>query len=432
MRRITIAGAATVGLALALSACSSSSNSNSPSAATGGGGATSSAAAGGGTLTIWADNSANTAKAIEPLCVKWAQANGVNCVVKKFNGGGPLDEALIKAAQAGNDLPDIFEGPHNGLGKYLSAGIVAPVDISANKSKFQEQAVNAVSANGNTYGVPWAVENVAMLTNKTLSPTCPASMDDAVAKAKSLIASGKSPKGQGISIQIGNQGDYYHWYPWFSAEGGYAYKQKSDGSWDTANLGIDTPGGVAAGNRLKQMAADGVVSASVTFDIAKATFSGGKSAYFITGPWAIPDMKKALADNLMVCPVPPWAGNSNKAQPFLGVRVFFQTAKAKNAALAQTFLSDEVQTTAFMDGMFATDPRPSAWLESFQKESADPIVKAFGEYGQGGVPMPAIPQMDNVFTETGLAQYKIATGQDPAATLKVAADAIKKKNATLG
>lgn len=431
MRRTTLASAASVGLVLALAACSSGSSSSSTPPATGG--ATTSAAAGsGGTLTIWADNSANTSKAIKPLCQKWAQENGVTCVVKDFNGGGPLDDALIKAAQAGNDLPDIYEAPHNQLGKYLQAGIVAPVDISANKAKFQPQAVAAVSANGNTYGVPWAVENVAMFTNKTLSPTCPATMDDAVATAKALLASGKSTKGQAIAMQIGDQGDFYHWYPWFTADGGYAYKQKSDGSWDTTNLGIDTPGGVAAGNRLKQMAAEGLVSSSVTFDIAKEAFSGGKSAFWITGPWATADAKKVGDANLMTCPIPPWAGNANKAQPFIGVRVFFQTAKAKNAALAQTFLSDAVQTTEFMDGMFATDPRPSAWLESFQKESADPIVKAFGEYGQGGIPIPAIPQMDNVFVETGLAMKKIADGQDPAATLKVAADAINKKNATLG
>ena len=41
-------------------------------------------------LVIWADNSANTAKAIEPLCMAWAEANGVTCTVKKFNGGGEL------------------------------------------------------------------------------------------------------------------------------------------------------------------------------------------------------------------------------------------------------------------------------------------------------------------------------------------------------
>ena len=37
---------------------------------------------------MWADNSANTAKAIEPLCKTWAEENGVTCTVKKFNGGG--------------------------------------------------------------------------------------------------------------------------------------------------------------------------------------------------------------------------------------------------------------------------------------------------------------------------------------------------------
>ena len=30
-------------------------------------------------------------------------------------------------------------------------------------------------------------------------------------------------------------------------------------------------------------------------------------------------------------------------------------------------------TTEFMDGMFAVDPRPPAWLESFEKAAADPI-----------------------------------------------------------
>ena len=43
-----------------------------------------------------------------------------------------------------------------------------------------------------------------------------------------------------------------------------------------------------------------------------------------------------------------------------------------------------VMTTEFMDGMFAVDPRPPAWLESYEKAASDPIVKGFGEYGQAG------------------------------------------------
>ena len=93
-----------------------------------------------------------------------------------------------------------------------------------------------------------------------------------------------------------------------------------------------------------------------------------------------------------------------------------QPAKAKNPTLALTFLNDEVMTTEFMDGMFAVDPRPPAWLESYEKAAADPIVKAFGDYGKQGVPIPCIPQMATVFTEGGLAMYKVAAGANPTTT----------------
>jgi len=69
-----------------------------------------------------------------------------------------------------------------------------------------------------------------------------------------------------------------------------------------------------------------------------------------------------------------WEGSDNTARPFLGVRTFFQTAKAKNATLASTFLNDTVMTTDFMDGMYSVDPRPPAWLESFEKAASDPVI----------------------------------------------------------
>jgi len=41
-----------------------------------------------------------------------------------------------------------------------------------------------------------------------------------------------------------------------------------------------------------------------------------------------------------------------------------------------------VMTTEFMDGMFAVDPRPPAWIESYDKAASDPYIKAFGDYGK--------------------------------------------------
>jgi arabinogalactan oligomer/maltooligosaccharide transport system substrate-binding protein len=130
-----------------------------------------------------------------------------------------------------------------------------------------------------------------------------------------------------------------------------------------------------------------------------------------------------------MCPIPTWKGGK-EAQPFVGVRTFFQTSKAPNPILASTFLSDEVQTTEFMDGMVAVDERPSAWNETETKQEQDPIIKAFVNYGKQGIPIPNIPQMTPVWTEMGTAQYKITTGADPASTLKTAAAGVNKANGT--
>jgi len=424
MRRSIQAGAAIAALALALSACSSGTPAATSSA-------TGAPPAAGGELVIWADNSANTAKAIEPLCKKWAEDNGVTCTVKKFNGGTELEDALMQGNSSG-DVPDIYEGPHNGIGKMVTNGILSPIDLGANKANFSAAAVAGVTNNGNTYGVPWAVENVAMLTNKKLAAECPATLDAAVANAKKLIADGKATKGLGIALQISSNGDGYHWFPLFTADGGYAFKQLPDGSFDPADMGIGKEGSIAAAKRLQQLVDDGILKGSVTYDIARETFAKGKSPYFITGPWQLPEQQEALGEDLMVCPVPNWEGSQFKSQPFLGVRVFFQTAKAKNPVLASTFLSDAVMSTEFMDGMYATDPRPPAWNESFTKAAADPFIKGFGEYGQSGMPMPAIPQMDNLFQDWGLAQFKVASGSDPEKTMKEAGDSINKRNAALG
>ena len=424
-------GAALGVLALVLTACGSDDSSSPTGTPEESDGESSAPAASDSTLVVWADNSANTAKAIEPLCQEWAEANGVTCQVKSFNGGAELQEALIRAQDTG-DVPDIYEGPHDAIGLMVNNGILAPVDISANVDNFAEQAIAAMQYQGNSYGVPWAVENIALLTNKALAPECPATLDEAVANAKKLIGEGKVTDGLGIAMQIGEAGDFHHWYPLFTADGGYAFARNDDGSYNPDDMGVGSPGGIKAAERLQQLSKEGIFKASVSYDIARETFAKGKSPYFITGPWQIPEQTEALGDDLMVCPIPNWEGSENTSKPFLGVRTFFQTAKAKNPTLASTFLNDTVMTTEFMDGMYAVDPRPPAWLESYEKASSDPVIKAFGDYGATGEPMPNIQQMGNVFGDAGLAEYKVSSGEPPAPTMEQAAKSIDKANADLG
>ena len=131
----------------------------------------------------------------------------------------------------------------------------------------------------------------------------------------------------------------------------------------------------------------------------------------------------------MVCPVPNWSDPGVAgaiSTPFTGTQMVYQTAKAKNAAIAQTFLNDYVMTTEWMDAMYAQNPRPPAWIESADKAAADPNMKGFIDYGKQGVPMPAIPAMASVWGDLGLAEFKIASGEDPTKTIEAAAASISK------
>lgn len=440
MRRTTQAGAALAGLALLLTACSSgssSSDSSSPAASASDTAAASSAAASGGsaeggTLLIWADEV--RAKPIKELCTKFADANGVKCKVQQMDFG-VIRENVVKQNQTG-DVPDLFIGAHDWLGELVTNGVVAPVDLGSKAGSFSEVAVQAVNYEGKSYGVPYAVENVAMFTNTDLVKDCPATLDEAADNGLKLKKDGKATLP--IALQIGDTGDAYHWYPIYSASGGYIFGATPEG-YDANDLGIGKEGGVAAGKALSKLSDAKVLKASVTGDIAKEAFNGGKSPYWITGPWNLTDAKKAVK-GLKVCPVPTYAadskynsgGSPSTSTPFIGVQTFFQTAKAKNAAIASTFLSDYVMTTEFMDAMYTADPRPPAWTESEAVAAADPNVKAFLDYGKQGIPQPAIPAMGSVWGDLGLAEFKIASGSDPTKTMESAGASIEKAIAASG
>ena len=131
-------------------------------------------------------------------------------------------------------------------------------------------------------------------------------------------------------------------------------------------------------------------------------------------------MTEAVPDT-MVCPVPDGLGAST---PFVGVQVFYIPTKAKNALIAQTFLNEYVMTDEFMTALYQADPRPPAWNAAAEAASSDPMTKGFIEVGKTGIPIPTIPEMSSVWEALGLAQFKVASGEDPKATMEDAGKAI--------
>jgi arabinogalactan oligomer / maltooligosaccharide transport system substrate-binding protein len=367
-----------------------------------------------GSLTIW--SGWGDYQVLQELCGAWAQARFASCDVfpKDLEN---LTQEFERAASTGEG-PDILAHPHDTLGELVQQDLVRPIDLGATTNQFVDVAIDALEVDGRLYGVPMAVENVALLTNRALSPQCPTSMEELTVQAGQLIAAGTSVKGVALGMQVGDTGDGYHWHPLYTAGGGYLFGRDQQGALDPEDLGVGKPGSVQAGVRLQDLADAGLVRADQSRQVLEKAFTLGKLAWWITGQWSLPAVTEAGID-LMVCPVPSWSDGA-PSQPLVGVQALFLSSAAQNPELATDFLTQYATGEEFQDGMMESG-RPPARKASLDKAVAsDPVLAGFAAYAQQGVPMPSIPEIDTVWAELGAAEVDILNGADPQATMESA------------
>jgi arabinogalactan oligomer/maltooligosaccharide transport system substrate-binding protein len=397
-------------LALAVAGCGGGSKPSSSS---------STAPKNGGTLVIWADDQRTAA--LKPFADKFSAANGVKVEVQAISKD--LQTTFVTASQSGKG-PDIVVGAHDWIGNMVQNGAIDPVQLTdQQKSQFADIALKAVTFNGQVYGVPYAIENVALIRNTDLAPNAPATLEDLVTAGKALKTGGKVTNI--LSVQVGQTGDAYHIYPLFTSGGGYLFGTKTNGDYDPADLGVGSPKSVAAFTKIRSLGekGSGALTRSVTADNAIPTFTSKKSAFLISGPWAIPDIKKA-GIKYDITPVPGFAGGS-PAQPFVGVQAFYVASKGKSKALANEFVTNYLTQPDLQVALYQANPRPPALTAAFdQVKTADPDLDKFMAAGKGGAVLPAIPQMAAIWDPFGKAEAAIIGGADPATTLAAAAKTI--------
>ena len=125
------------------------------------------------TLTIWADDTRFSQ--VQSFAEDFTASTGVAVnVVQKSESD--MDTEFTTQVPTGNG-PDLIVMAHDKLGALVSNGVVAPVDLGEAKSQFSDVAVKAVTYNGQTYGVPYAVESVALVRNDALTSDTPTTYD---------------------------------------------------------------------------------------------------------------------------------------------------------------------------------------------------------------------------------------------------------------
>ena len=354
-------------------------------------------------LVIWADADR------VPIIQKYADAFGKENSIKVAVQVATDVRQQFKDATKVDKGPDVIVGAHDWLGELVQNGTVAPVNLSADvAAKFAPQAMAATKFNGQSYGVPYAVENIGLVRNTALAPTAPATMDALVSAGQALVKSGKATN---ILIQeVGKTGNAYFTYPYLKAFGGGIFATKANGDYDAAKVIVNSTGSLKGAAALQALGKDKALSTNVDGTNADALFDAGKAPFYITGPWAIDKARKANI-KYAISPLPSLAGGG-KMQPFLGVQMFYVSAKAKNAALAEEFVTNYVPREDVQLALFEAGHRPPALTSAYDKVAAtDADVKAWFEAGQGGQPMPNIPAMNSVWGPLGQAAADVIAGK---------------------
>ncbi|EYR63469.1 ABC transporter substrate-binding protein [Actinotalea ferrariae CF5-4] len=353
------------------------------------------------TLTIWVDETRQAA--VEAAAADFEAETGatVELVQKNFDDIRPDFLAQVPTGEG----PDITVGAHDWLGGLTANGVVAPIELGDAAEGFEQVALEAFTQDGQVYGLPYAVENIALIRNTDLAAEAPATWDAAVAAGQA--AGTPYP----ILIQMGETGDPYTMYPFQTSFGAPVFVQNEDGSY-TPELALGGEAGTAFATWLQQQGAAGVLDTAVTYDVAVEAFANGESPFIIGGPWMIESFEGL---NLAIDPIP--AAGSQPAQPFVGVAGFYVSAQSENALLANDFLVNFMATEDAQMALYEAGGRPPALIAAADTASADPITAGFRAVGADAVPMPSIPEMGSVWEFWGVTEAQIVSGAaaDPAA-----------------
>lgn len=362
------------------------------------------AAQDGPVITIYADETRS--EPLREIGAQFEEENGIAVEVVEFPYG-EIRDTFTTAAPNGEG-PDIIIGGHDWIGEMVINGLLLPIDLGDKAELFVPATVNAFNYEGEIYGLPVALENVALYYNKSLVAEPPTTWDEVRSVSEQIMADGTAEYGWVIQ-----ENDPYHFFGVQTAFGGYVFGFDPETGYDPMNVGIDSEGTIEAFSFLEQYVADGLMPAGLDGDSLNALFEAGDAAMVISGPWNLERYRTALGDDLGIAAI-PGAGDVEKGSPFLGVQGFMVSAFSENAPLASLFLTDYIATDAVMQALYDTGGRPPAYIP-IAEGVEDEAIAAFGEAGETGLAMPAIPEMSAVWSAWGNAMEQVVGGRATAA-----------------
>lgn len=294
--------------------------------------------------------------------------------------------------------PDIFFWAHDRYGDWAEAGLIAPINPSAEAfAAIGEFAWDAMNYKGDIYGYPLAVEAVGLLYNKELVDEVPTTWDEVFALDKKL-------KAQGKSAILWDYNNTYFTYGLMSAFGGYSFG-KNDFGYDNTDIGVANAGSIEGITVLDRLIKEGVMPEGAGYGEMDSAFAQGDVAMIINGPWSWGNYEGNGID-FGVAKLP------SGGKPFVGVLGGVLNAASPNMDLAQSFMEEYMLT---VEGLRAVDndkPLGAVAHTEYMKElSSNEKIAATFVNAEMGHPMPNIPDMSAFWSNMGPALSNVTSGR---------------------
>jgi maltose-binding protein MalE len=289
----------------------------------------------------------------------------------------------LAAFQAGS-APDLLTIQHQQMDELAASGSVMPLNMEIDPALLIPGTVQAFSYKGDLYAIPYAYDNLALVTNPEYVAEIPPTWSELRSYAAEIAAGRESFTTFFITA------DGYHFYPIQSAFGGYIFGTFPDGTFNAQDLGLSSDGSLASATWLEETIAKQDVAWGEE-DWALTAFQEQKTAIIMTGPWAL----ERLREMGVPFQIHSFPREVQESQPFLSVYGFLENRNTQSPSVAQTFLKYLTTYEAVLAYSNVLRLPPARWdvLENLE----DAELRAFGFAGANGSPIPYIPEMDAVW-----------------------------------
>lgn len=311
--------------------------------------------------------------------------------------------------------PDVLVIPHDQVGGAVVQGLLSELKVDAKyMDSFTKPAVDAQTYEGKLYGIPKAVETIVLVYNKDILPKAPETFDDLIKVSKEQRAANK----YGLLAKFD---EIYYSYGVVAGMGGYIFGQNANGSLNVNDIGLANQGTIDAVTFLKSFYADGLFPAGIVGETGAnaidSLFTEKKAAAVITGPWAFKPYQDAGV-NYGVAPLSTLP-NGEHMRSFLGVKGYSVSTYSTQKELAQQFI-EFINQPEYAKIRF----EKTGEIPPVKSLIDDPVIKgdekarAVAIQAGYAVPMPSVPEMQEVWTPSNSALQLSVTGkQDVKAAL---------------